>query len=214
MHSLLASFLLMLSAAAPPDYDVVLANGRVIDGTGAPWFRADVGIRGDRIEAIGNLSKATAARRIDVADKRVAPGFIDMLGSSELMLLVDNRAESKLRQGFTTEITGEGSSVAPLNEAILREWKPFLDRYRLAIDWTDFNGYARRFEKSGSTLNVASFVGATSIRQLVLDFDDVQPNAEQLAAMEALTDQALAQGAVGLSSALIYPRPHTPGPRS
>ena len=206
MHSLLASVLLLLSASAPPDYDVVLANGRVIDGTGAPWFRADVGIRGDRIEAIGDLSKASAGRRIDVADKMVAPGFIDMLGQSALLLLVDNRVESKIRQGFTTEITGEGGSVvAPLNEAVLGEWKPFLDRYRLVVDWSDFTGYARRFEKSGSTLNVASFIGATRVRQLVLGFGDVQPTAEQLAAMEALTDQALAQGAVGVSSALIYP---------
>ncbi len=203
--ALLAAALLAPLPAAPADYDVVLANGRVVDGTGAPWFRADVGIRGPRIGAIGDLSKATAVRRIDVAGKMVAPGFIDMLGQSEVALLIDSRIESKVRQGFTTEITGEGGTLAPLDAAVVRDLQPFLDRFHLVVDWTDFAGYAKRFERSGSTLNVASFVGATRVRQVVLGFGDVQPTAEQLAEMEALTDRALAQGAVGLSSALIYP---------
>src|SRR5882762_11671216 len=98
------------------DYDLVLANGRVVDGTGAPWFRADVGIRGDRIAAVGDLSRAGAVRRIDVRERMIAPGFIDLLGQSELYVLVDNRVESKIRQGITTEITGEGFSVVALTE--------------------------------------------------------------------------------------------------
>jgi len=111
------------------DFDLVLVGGRVVDGTGAPWFRADVGIGGDKISAVGDLSGATAVRRIDVRERMVAPGFIDLLGQSELNVLVDNRVESKIRQGITTEITGEGSSVAPLNDALLAELKPFLDRF-------------------------------------------------------------------------------------
>jgi hypothetical protein len=106
---------------AGPDYDLVLVGGRVVDGTGAPWFRADVGISGDKIAAVGDLSAATAGRRIDVRERMVGPGFIDLLGQSELNVLVDNRAESKIRQGITTEITGEGSSVAPLNDVLLSE---------------------------------------------------------------------------------------------
>src|SRR5262249_38160476 len=117
--------------------DLVLAGGRVVDGTGAPWFRADVGIAGDRIVAIGNLAHAEARRRIDAHDLVVAPGFIDLLGQSELNLLADNRAESKIRQGITTEITGEGNSVAPMDAGLLAELKPWLDNYHVAVDWND-----------------------------------------------------------------------------
>src|SRR5258708_39163319 len=116
---------------AGPDYDLVLAGGRVVDGTGAPWFRADVGISGDKVAAVGDLSGATAGRRIDVRDRMVAPGFIDLLGQSELNVLVDNRVESKIRQGITTEITGEGSSGAPLNDVLLPALKPFLHPFNL-----------------------------------------------------------------------------------
>ena len=101
----------------PPAYDVVITGGRIVDGTGAPWFRGDIGIKGDRITAVGDLSQAAATRRIDARDHMVAPGFIDMLGQSEMTLLADNRAESKIRQGITSEITGEGGSAAPVTEA-------------------------------------------------------------------------------------------------
>ena len=187
------------------EYDLVLANGRVVDGTGAPWFRGDVGIRGDRIAAVGDLSVANATRRIDVHGRMVAPGFIDLLGQSELNLLIDNRVESKIRQGITTEITGEGGSAAPLNDEMLAELKPFLDRYKLRADWTDLAGYFRRLSDIGSTINLGTFVGAASIRALVLGLGDVQPNPEQLAAMERATARAMEQGALGVSSALIYP---------
>ena len=122
----------------------MIAGGRVIDGTGAPWFRADVGVQGDRIAAVGDLSRARAARRIDVHGQAVAPGFIDMLGQSELTLLVDNRAESKIRQGITSEVTGEGGSVAPLNAQQLTGFRPWIDKYRVPVDWTDFTGYFKR----------------------------------------------------------------------
>src|SRR6266850_1670326 len=157
------------------DYDVVLANGRVVDGTGAPWFRADVGIQGDR------------------------------LGQSELYVLVDNRVESKIRQGITTEITGEGISAAPLNEALLAELKPFLDRFKLRADWTDLAGYFQRVREAGSTINLGTFLGAATVRSVVLGLGDVQPTPEQLAEMERVTARGMEQGALGLSSALIYP---------
>ncbi len=190
---------------AGPDYDLVLAGGRVVDGTGAPWFRADVGISGDKIAAVGDLSGATAGRRIDLSERMVAPGFIDLLGQSELNVLVDNRVESKIRQGITTEITGEGSSVAPLNDVLLAELKPFLDRFKLQVDWTDLAGYFRRFREARSTINLGTFLGVASVRSLVLGLGDVQPTQQQLDEMQRVTAVAMEQGALGVSSALIYP---------
>ena len=187
------------------DYDLVVANGRVVDGTGAPWFRADVGVRGDRIAAMGDLSGASAQRRIDAGGKAVAPGFIDMLGQSELNLLVDNRVESKVRQGITTEVTGEGGSVAPMSDVWIAEVRPWLDKYRLAVDWTDLEGYWRRLREARPAVNVATFVGAAQVRGVVLGLGDVQPTPEQLARMEAEVEAAMRQGALGVSSALIYP---------
>src|SRR5688572_17167338 len=153
--------LALLGAAAlgvaPPrkaHYDLVIAGGRVVDGTGAPWFRADVGVAGDRIAAVGDLSGARATRRIEVRDLVVAPGFIDMLGQSELTLLVDNRAESKIRQGITSEVTGEGGSVAPLNAQQVAGFRPWIDKYRVPVDWTDFTGYFKRLRAARPAINL------------------------------------------------------------
>ena len=134
-------------------FGVLIAGGRIVDGTGGPWYRADIGIAGDRIAAIGDLTDATAKTRIDAATLVVAPGFIDMLGQSELNVLVDNRVESKVRQGITTEVTGEGGSVAPMNDVWIAEARPWLDKYRLTIDWTDLEGYWRRLREKGSAIN-------------------------------------------------------------
>ena len=185
-------------------YDLVIAGGRIVDGTGAPWFRGDLGIRGDRIAAIGKLDGAPARRRIDAHGAIVAPGFIDLLGQSELVLLVDGRAESKVRQGITTEITGEGGSVAPVVPDDLRDMKPWLDRYRLSIDWRDLDGYLDRLDASRPAINLGTFVGAAQVRRAVLGAADVAPTAEQLARMEAEVDRAMRQGAFGVSSSLIY----------
>jgi N-acyl-D-amino-acid deacylase len=192
-------------SSAGTAFDLVLTNGRVVDGTGAPWFRGDVGIKGDRIAAVGELSGASTVRRIDVGGRMVAPGFIDLLGQSEMYVLIDNRVESKIRQGITTEITGEGGSVAPLNDTLIAEMKPFLDRFKLRVDWTDLAGYFRRFRETGSTINLGTFVGAASVRSVVLGLGDVQPAPDQLAEMERVTARAMQQGALGVSSALIYP---------
>jgi N-acyl-D-amino-acid deacylase len=190
---------------APAAFDLVIANGRIVDGTGAPWFRGDVGIKGDRITAVGDLSQATAARRLDARDHMVAPGFIDMLGQSEMTLLADNRAESKIRQGITSEITGEGGSAAPASEATLKDQRAWLDKYGIKVDWTDFRGYFAALRRARPAINLGSFVGAAQVRQVVLGSEEAQPTPQQLRQMEALVEAAMQQGALGLSTSLIYP---------
>ena len=194
-----------VQSQTPPTYDLVITGGRIVDGTGAPWFRGDVGIKGDRIAAVGDLSQANAARRLDARDHMVAPGFIDMLGQSEMTLLADNRAESKVRQGITSEITGEGGSAAPVTEATLKDQRAWLDKYKIKVDWTDFRGYFDALRRARPAINLGSFVGAAQVRQVVLGSEEVQPTAEQLQRMEALVETAMQQGALGLSSSLIYP---------
>jgi N-acyl-D-amino-acid deacylase len=190
--------------AADPEYDLVIANGRLVDGTGAPWFRADVAIKGDRIAAVGSVPQGSARRRIDARDLMVAPGFIDLLGQSEMELLVDGSAESKVRQGITTEITGEGGSVAPVVAEQVREMQPWLDRHGLKVDWTDLDGYFRRLEAARPALNMGTFVGAAQVRRAVLGAANVEPDAGQLRRMEEEVDRAMRQGAFGLSTSLIY----------
>jgi dihydroorotase/N-acyl-D-amino-acid deacylase len=190
-------------------FDVVIANGRIIDGTGSPWYSGDVGIRHGRIAAIGNLAGADAKRTIDAHGEVVAPGFIDMLGQSELSILVDPRLPSKIYQGITTEITGEGGSVAPLNDAILAADRASYDHYKIAPDWRTFRQYFARLEKQGMGINLASYVGATQVRRMVLGDADVQPGAPQLGEMKELVQQAMRDGAVGVSTALQYaPAPY------
>jgi len=196
--------LLVALFAFGPRYDLVISGGRLIDGTGAPWVRADVGIRGDRIAAIGDLSQARAKQRIDAQGLAVAPGFIDLLGQSELTVLVDPRAESKIRQGITSELTGEGISPAPMNDAWVHEKEDWLRKYRLKIDWTDLRGYFKRLRRARPAINVGVMVGAAQVRGIVLGFDDVQPDAPQLARMQQLVEEAMEQGALGVSSGLIY----------
>jgi N-acyl-D-amino-acid deacylase len=186
-------------------FDIVITHGRIIDGTGSPWYSGDIGIRGGKIAAIGNLSSSARRRRIDAHGQVVAPGFIDMLGQSELTILVDPRLPSKIYQGITTEITGEGESVAPLNEAIRRAGKRQSDLLGIEQDWQTFRQYFARLEKQGIGINVADYVGATSVRRMVLGDDDVQPTPAQLEQMRQMVRQAMLDGAVGLSTSLEYP---------
>jgi N-acyl-D-amino-acid deacylase len=189
-------------------FDILIKNGRVLDGTGSPWYSADIGIRGDQIVAIGKLSSATGKRTIDAAGKIVAPGFIDTLGQSEMALLIDNRALSKLSQGITTEITGEGGSIAPQNDKTISPMKPVLDHYKLKVDWTTLDGYFRRLEKQGTPLNLGTYVGAAQVREAVIGDDDRAPTPAELEQMRALVEQAMKDGAFGISTALIYPPGH------
>ena len=193
------------SADPSGDYNVIIRNGHIIDGTGNPWYAGDVAIRGDRIAALGDLHGAQGKREIDATGHIVSPGFIDMLGQSELSLLLDNRSLSKLSQGITTEITGEGGSIAPQNEKTIAPLRPELDHYKLAVDWTTLDQYARRLEKQGTPLNLGTYVGAAQVREAVIGDDDRAPTSGELQQMQALVEQAMRDGALGISSALIYP---------
>ncbi|MFZ0431465.1 MAG: D-aminoacylase [Candidatus Acidiferrales bacterium] len=196
------------AASAAPFY-VVILNGHILDGTGSPWYSGDVGIREGRIAAIGDLSAAPAKRKIDAQGRIVAPGFIDMLGQSEYTILVDPRLPSKIYQGITTEITGEGGSAAPLDDAIATADHEFYDHYRIHPDWTTFAGYFARLEKQGMGINLASYVGATQVRRYVIGEVDRAPTAAELDQMKALVRQAMEDGARGLSTALEYaPAPY------
>jgi len=192
------------SKAAPPEYDLIIRSGRVVDGSGRPAYAADVAIKGDRIARIGNLSGARAKRIIDARGQIVAPGFIDMLGQSETFLLIDPRGMSKVMMGVTTEITGEGESIAPLNDRILKEQDDFHRRYKLLVDWRTLGEYFSRLEKQGSGLNLGTFVGATQIREYVIGYDDRPPTPSELAQMRTLVADAMKDGALGVSTSLQY----------
>ncbi len=182
----------------------MITNGRVVDGTGAPWFRADVGIIGDRIAAIGQLADREARTRIDASNLVVAPGFIDMLGQSEFNVLADSRAASKITQGITTEITGEGSSIAPLNDALVQAAQPQYDRFKVALDFRTLNDYFGRLEKSRPAINVGTFVGAGGLRAYVMGAGQKKASADDLDAMKKLVEQAMQHGALGVSTSLQY----------
>jgi N-acyl-D-amino-acid deacylase len=204
-------FLATFTFAQTPasSFDIVITHGHIIDGTGSPWYSGDIGIRDGRIAAIGDLARASRKRTIDAQGKVVAPGFIDMLGQSELTILVDPRLPSKIYQGITTEITGEGGSAAPLNDSIIQNDKPGFAHYNITPDWRTFREYFARLEKQGMGINLASYVGATQVRRMVLGDADVQPNAEQLDRMKALVRDAMHDGAVGVSTSLEYaPAPY------
>jgi N-acyl-D-amino-acid deacylase len=190
-------------------FDLVITNGHIIDGSGSPWYSGDIGIRGGKIAAIGNLSADARTRTIDAHGKVVAPGFIDMLGQSEMTILVDPRLPSKIYQGITTEITGEGGSAAPLSDAIIRADHSGYEHYHIDPDWRTFRQYFARLEKQGMGINLASYVGATQVRRMVLGDDDKQPSPEQLVRMRALVRDAMKDGAVGVSTSLEYaPAPY------
>lgn len=196
------------NAADAEAYDVIIRGGHILDGTGNPWYAADIGIRGDKIAAIGKLDHANAKKVVDAVGSVVAPGFIDMLGQSETSLLIDNRSLSKISQGITTEITGEGGSIAPQNERTLAPMKPFLDHYHLIVDWTGLDGYFQRLEKIRTPLNLGTYVGAAQVREAVIGDDDREPTPAELEKMKGLVAQAMQQGAMGVSTALIYPPGH------
>ena len=185
-------------------YDFIISGARVVDGTGAPWFVADIGITGDRISAIGDLHNATAKKRIHAAGLVASPGFIDVQGQSEFNVLVDNRAASKITQGVTTEITGEGTSIAPLNDRLLEDLKDNAKKYGVTLDWRSLDEYLRRFDRQRPAINLGTFVGAGGIRTYAMGKDNRPATAAELGQMRRLVAQAMEQGAFGLSSALEY----------
>src|SRR2546427_2963786 len=190
-----------------PSFDLVITNAHIIDGTGSPWYSGDIGISNGKITAIGNLSETARKRTIDAREMIVAPGFIDMLGQSETTILVDPRLPSKIYQGITTEITGEGGSAAPLNDSIIQNDRPSYAHYHVTPDWRTLRQYFARLEKQGMGINLASYVGATQVRRMVLGDDDKQPTPERQ--MTQLGREAMRAGAVGVSTSLEYaPAPY------
>ncbi len=215
----LAAAFLLAALAAPAQtrsgepFDVVITSGHIVDGTGSPWYSGDVGIRAGRIAAIGDLASAARKQTIDAHGMVVAPGFIDMLGQSEMTILVDPQLPSKIFQGITTEVTGEGESIAPLNAQMIAADRAGYDHLHITPDWTSFREYFARIEKQGMGINLASYVGATSVRRMVLGDANVQPTPGQLQQMQSLVDQAMRDGALGVSTALQYaPAPYAKTP--
>jgi N-acyl-D-amino-acid deacylase len=194
-----------MEAAGP---DIVIHSGRIIDGTGNPWYIGDIAVTDGRIVAVGKIPGGIAKRVIEAKGMVVAPGFIDMLGQSETSLLIDNRSLSKLAQGITSEITGEGGTVAPQNELTIAAAQPWLDPYHLKIDWTTLAEYWQRLEKKGAPINIGTYVGAAQVREAVLGDVNRAPTPAELEKMKALVAQAMEQGALGISTALIYPPGH------
>jgi N-acyl-D-aspartate/D-glutamate deacylase len=205
----LVGFLAAATWAQTVPFDLVIRNGHIIDGTGSPWYAADIGIRDGRIAALGDLASVPAKRTIDVHGMVVAPGFIDMLGQSELTILVDPHLPSKIYQGITTEITGEGGSIAPQTDATIQADRVGYEHYHITPDWRTFDQYFQRLQKQGIGINLATYVGATQVRRVVLGDADVQPTPAQLDEMKSLVDQAMQQGAMGVSTSLEYaPAPY------
>ena len=195
----------VVAQRTPNRFDVVIRNGRIVDGTGAPWFRGDVGISGDRIAAVGSLAGAPAAVTIDATDLAVSPGFIDLLGQSEFNVLVDSRGASKLMQGVTTEVTGEGDSIAPLNDRLIKERKAQAEHFGVAQNWRTLADYFRRLEtQSRPAINIGTFVGAGGLRNYVIGKDDRRATPAELEQMKQLVAKAMEDGALGLSTSLQY----------
>jgi dihydroorotase/N-acyl-D-amino-acid deacylase len=200
---------LAISANAQSSYDVIIRNGRIIDGTGSPWYAADIAIQNGRIAKIGNLESAPARRSIDAKGLIVAPGFIDMLGQSEFSILVNPHLPSKIFQGITTEITGEGGSAAPLTPKMMADDTADAKPYGIKVNWPTLKDFFAHLEKQGMGINMASYVGATQVRRVVIGDVNRDPTPAELSKMKALVRQAMQDGAIGLSTALQYaPAPY------
>jgi N-acyl-D-aspartate/D-glutamate deacylase len=186
------------AGAAELEYDLVIRGGRIVDGTGNPWFVGDVAVRGDRIVAVGRAVTGAAKRELDARGLVVAPGFIDMHSHSDYLLLEDGRAQSKIRQGVTTEVLGEGQSVAPFQGKLPgRAGKP--------ISWTTLSGYFDKLEKGGTAVNVVSYVGLDNVWQSVMGDSFERPSAAEFEQMKKRIDETMAEGAFGLSTLMAQP---------
>jgi dihydroorotase/N-acyl-D-amino-acid deacylase len=203
---------ILLFAAALQPYDLVIRNGRIVDGTGSPWYQGDVAVRGGKIAAIGHLPDAAARRTIDARGMVVAPGFIDMLGQSELTILVNPHLPSKIFQGSPPSFQGRQLNIP--NDAIVKSDHVTYQHYGIQPGWRTFREYFARLRKQGLGINLASYVGATQVRRVVLGDDNRAPDAAELERMKALVRDGMRDGAVGLSTSLQYaPAPYA-RPRS
>ncbi len=201
---LVASLALAAGACSAPHYDLILRNGTVYDGSGAAPAAGDVGIVGDSIVAVGDLGRATATEEIDVEGLAVAPGFINMLSWATTSLLHDPRSQSDIRQGVTLEVFGEGSSMGPLNPEMKALTASQQGDIKFEVAWTTLGEYLEHLERRGVSTNVASYIGATTVRVHEVGYEDRPPTAEELTRMRALVQQAMEEGALGVGSSLIY----------
>jgi N-acyl-D-amino-acid deacylase len=197
---------LALGCGAPaPEYDVVLRGGTLVDGSGEPAAVGDLAIAGDRIVALGDLGEARGRTEIDVTGLAVAPGFVNMMSWANESLIEDGRSQSDIRQGVTLEVMGEGSSMGPLDDAMRARMLERQSDIRYPVEWSTLDGYLRFLEERGVSTNVASFIGAGTVRELVVGFEDRPATPEELERMRALVRQAMEEGALGVASSLIYP---------
>src|SRR5881398_66475 len=185
-------------------FDIIIKGGTLYDGSGGAPVKADIGIKGDRIAAVGNLSRATAPTIVDAKGLAVAPGFINMLSHSETSLIVDGRSLSELKQGVTTQIFGE-LSMGPLNDQMKRRLRESQGDVKYTIEWTTLAEFLTYLEKRGISQNVASFIGAPTIREYVIGLEDKPPTPAQLDEMRELVRREMEAGALGITTALIYP---------
>ena len=186
------------------EYDTIIRNGMIYDGNGGEPYKGDIGINADTIAFIGDLSKASAKNEVDAKGNAVAPGFINMMGHSEEALIQDGRSQSDLRQGVTTEIFGE-FSMGPLNEKTKKQLEGGEGDIKYKVEWNTLGEYMNYLEKKGISCNIASFVGTGVVRQYVIGENNVAPTAAQLDSMKLLVRQAMEEGALGVTNALIYP---------
>src|SRR5256884_8292111 len=193
------------AAELPEKFDVVIKNGTVYDGTGSEGRKADVAIRGDRIVGVGDFQNSSATNVIDAHDLAVAPGFINMLSWSTESLIQDGRSQSEIRQGVTTEIMGEGESMGPVNDRVRQYMLKQQTDIKYDIPWNTLVEYLQYLEKRGVSCNIASFIGATTIRENVIGFEDKQPTPQQMDEMRELVRKEMEAGALGIGTSLMYP---------
>lgn len=206
---ILAGVTLAMTAADPPapaaePFDVLIRGGTVYDGTGGLPRKADIALRGDKIAAVGDLPGATAKTTVDATGLAVAPGFINMLSWSTDSLLADGRSQGELREGVTTQIMGEGNSWGPVNDAIKKRMKSEQTDIKYEIEWTTLSDYLTFLERHGVSQNVASYLGATTVREYVLGLGNVKPTPAQMEQMRRLVEREMRDGALGIASALEY----------
>jgi N-acyl-D-amino-acid deacylase len=199
------AFLLAAACSPSPQYDLVIRNGTIYDGSGSPGFVGDVAINGDAIAAVGSVGKATGRAEIDATGLAVSPGFINMMCWANESLIEDGRSQSDIRQGVTLEVLGEGNSMGPLNEAMKEEMVRRQDDITYDIEWTTLDEYLEFLEKRGVSTNVSSFIGSATPREYVIGYEDREPTPAELDEMRGLVRTAMEDGALGVASALIYP---------
>ena len=197
--------IIFLFACNQKKYDVIIRNGMIYDGNGGPPYKGDIAINADTIAMIGNLTNASAKNEIDAKGMAVSPGFVNMLSWSNESLIQDGRSQGEIRQGVTLEVMGEGNSMGPLNTAMKDKMQKGQKDIKYNVDWNTLGGYLNWLEKKGISCNVASFVGATTVREYIIGEDDRDPTPAQLDSMKLLVAQAMKEGAMGVGSSLIYP---------